>query len=65
MSIMVDNKTVKRLTPIRLAVVVFGFAILGMAGWYMAADREVNDLDDAARKSLGGTYVALRDGVTG
>jgi pimeloyl-ACP methyl ester carboxylesterase len=61
---MVDNKTVKRLTPIRFAAVVFGFAVLGMGGWYMAADREVNELDDAARKSLGGTYVALADGVT-
>ena len=62
---MVANKTSKKLTPIRFAAVVVGLAVLGMTGWYMAADREVNDLDDAARKSLGGTYVALADGVTG
>jgi len=61
---MVDNEASKKITPIRFAAVIFGFAVLGMTGWYMVADREVNDLDDAARKSLGGTYVALGDGVT-
>jgi len=62
---MVEDTASEKLTPIRLAAMVFGFAVLGMAGWYMAADREVNDLDNAARKSLGGAYVALSDGVTG
>ncbi len=62
---MVDNKTVKKVTSVRFAAVILGFAVLGMTGWYIAADREVNDLDEAARKSLGGTYVALGDGVTG
>ena len=59
---MVKEKKKKRFLKIFLWT--FPVILVGLFIWYLAANREVNQLDQSSREKLGGTYITLSEGVT-
>jgi hypothetical protein len=48
----------------RFALGLLAVLLIAILGPYVASDKEARSLDATTRKALGGSYVALPDGVT-
>jgi len=57
------NKKRNLSTIIKLAI-LGAVLTIALLCWYIAADREINILNDDSRRALGGTYISLSDGIT-